>query len=159
MSKHRITCQTIALPRLRYLQMSPPRARLQRVARGASISIICANDIANTPRIEPLLAALATHLTHQRRSVLQRIKLVWRSTLRAVIGHHCSATTDIMYVGGSLLGCCCWSGAAVDSIGFFYIPYLHRRRCLPYITEGREAHASRTRQFSNLVERTCTFVV
>lgn len=75
LSKHRITCQTIALPRLRCLQMSPPRVRLQRVARGVSISTICANGIVNSRRIEVLLEV--RRLTHRRRSESQRIKWVF----------------------------------------------------------------------------------
>jgi len=152
LSQHQTMDRTIASRHLRSLQMSPPRARLQRVARGASISIICANDIANTPRIEPLLAALATRLTHQRRSVLQRIKLVWRSTLRAVIDHHCSATTDIMYVGGSLLGCCCWSEPAVDSFGFLHTLLAQEKMFTLYHRRPRSSRESLLDNFQTLLK-------
>lgn len=112
LNKHRITCYPTALPHPRSLPVSPLRVRLQRVARGASTSITCANGIVNTPPIEVLL--VVRRLTHRRRSESQRIKLVFALYfLRVVIGRHCLATTRVVYAGGSLFGCCCWSGAAV----------------------------------------------
>ena len=112
LNKHRITCYPTALPHPRSLPVSPLRVRLQRVGRGASTSITCANGIVNIPPIEVLL--VARRLTHRRRSESQRIKLVFALYfLRVVIGRHCLATTRVVYVGGSLFGCCCWSGAAV----------------------------------------------
>ena len=74
-SKHQSTCHTTASPHPRCLPVSPLRVRLQRAARGVSTSIICANGIVNTPRIEVLLAVRRP--THRRRSELQRIKLVF----------------------------------------------------------------------------------
>jgi hypothetical protein len=49
--------------------------------------------------------------------------------LRVVIGRRCSATIRVLYVGGSLFGCCCWSGAAVVFYwsDITYLQYLHRR--------------------------------
>ena len=120
----------IALRRPRSLQVSLLRVRLQRVARGASISITCASDIANTPLIELPLVVPAIHLTHRRRSESQKIRLVLHCTLQVLIGRHRLATTRVEYVGGTLFGCCCWSGAAVVLISWI----------LPTCTEGEDVY-------------------
>lgn len=133
LSQLRITCHTIALPRLHSLQASPPRVRLPRAARGVSTLIICANGIVSTQRIEVLLAVVR-RLTPRRRSEWQRIKLVfalyfascdWMSLLNNHQG--CVRWWKFFF------GCCCWSGAAFAFywLKITYLQYLQRRRrCL-----------------------------
>lgn len=127
-----ITEHTIAVARRRSLPMSPHRARLRRVARGASTSIICARGIANTPRIERPSVALAINLTHRRRSESRKIELV--PNFMCSSRHRGRRVASVwLFVGGSLFGCCCWPGAAAVLIGHGHtLPALEKMFTLHY---------------------------
>lgn len=104
-----------------------PKMRPLRVLHGVSISTICAKGIANITQFAHLLALIV--ITQREISQLRRNKLMpdnMRSShygIQAAIGEdrRPHITGGIASVGGSLLACCCWSGAAVDSIGCTHI--------------------------------------
>lgn len=127
-SKCPITEHRTVPPRHHYLQrlLPSPKMRPQRVPRGASISTICVKGIANITRFAHLLVLII--FIPREISRLQRNKLpsdFMRSShdsLQAAIGQYRGPVTGgRLNVGGSLLRCCCWPGAAFDSIGYMHI--------------------------------------
>lgn len=103
-----------------------PRTRLQRVPHGASISTICAKGIANTTRFAHLLVLILFTLREiskpGRNKLPQDFMRSLHDSLRSAIGQYRGLFTEgRLIVGGSLLGCCCRSGAAFDSIGHMHI--------------------------------------
>jgi hypothetical protein len=129
-SQRPTTQRRTAVPHLHSLRVPPSlRARSQRVPRGVSISTICAKGIVNITHLARLLVEI--HFTPRQISRSRRTRLApnFVCTLRniplAATAMYWKSFTGggFWSVGESLLGCCCWPGAAVGSYG--YIGYMH----------------------------------
>jgi hypothetical protein len=118
-SKRQTTERKTAVRRhLHFLRVPPSlRARSRKAPHGVSISTICAKGIVNITHLALLLVEI--HFTRRQisrsrrtRSAPNFVRNLRNILLAATATYRKSFTGGLWSVGGSLLGCCCWSGAA-----------------------------------------------